>query len=397
MFGERAFLPEDVPAHNKESDQTRPFPKLKLVPDLTPKREVLPPLREDHVTPKETPRTISSLDFKIGKTFQDQHGDRYVVKKELGKGGMGSVFEIEQERMIGQERVGIERALKIIRPDSMDDVPAAVREKLIKRFQREMDIVSKLHNPFILPVTDVIEIQLDGKKIVGLVTDVVEGTNLEEMIIKKDERLSPERIIEFIGELVIALETLRKVGLVHRDIKPANIFLQEMPKGKQIVRLGDFGLVAFEDQMEKEGHNMSDLRKSIQEKKDARITDPGFVIGSPSFMSPEQVKGEQATHQSDLYSLGVVMYEMIARKPMFDSRLAFNVMSQHLFETPKSFLEVGIEEVPPWLEEIVMKLVSKDPKDRFRSAAEVFAALKVGVKKDYPKMLNEIPFNWNIA
>lgn len=393
MFGERGFLPEDV----SDNDRTTPFPKLKLVPALSPERKELPPLRTGSVTPKETQVNISSLEFQVGQTFQDQHGDAYTVKKQLGEGGMGSVFVIEQERIIGQERVGIERALKIIRADLINEVPAKEREKRIKRFHREMDIVSKLHNPFILPVTDVIEIEVGGKKTVGLVTELVEGTDLDHVLKKEKKPMDPKRVVEMIGELTIALETLKDAGLVHRDLKPANIFLQDMPNGKPLVRLGDFGITLFESEMDAEDREQNGVWGSLHEKYDERITDPGSVMGSPAQMAPEQVRGERVTHQSDLYALGAVMYQMLTGKPPFESFSAHKIMVKHLDEIPKPFIAIGVEHVPVWLEDIVQKLLFKQPSERFDSAASVFAALKAGVKKDYPEMLNEIPFNWNIA
>lgn len=352
----------------------------------------------------ETQKYVS--DIVVGQRLTDKHGDRYLVTEELGKGGMGAVYKIKQER------TELDRALKIIRPSWFNRMPQKDRDGAVKRFHKEISAVAHLQNPFILPAVDVIEFDLNGEHTIGFVTELVEGTNLEDEIKKETFGLNPELAVEFAGEIAMALVSLDEVGLVHRDLKPANIFLEHMPNGKKFVRVGDFGLVASAEdiQIERTLDNLLDSHSGkpkseayfaelqrILSKKGERITEQGMVVGTPNFMAPEQIQGEPATHQSDLYALGVILYEMISREPIFVGRNYLDLAVQHLNAIPPSFKGIGIENVPAWLEAIIMKLLQKKPEDRFASAKEVFVALKEGVKKDYPKLMNEEPFMYNVG
>lgn len=336
---------------------------------------------------KRSQESASFLDQKIaqGKTIVDTRGDVYLIESKLGKGGMGTVY-----KMI-EERTGIEHALKVMSIDSLSEMSKESRNVAIARFRSEIDALSRLHNPFILPITDVIQIQEGTTLTLGLVTDLVEGNDLDDEMQKMPNGLGAKRAVEYGAELAIALASLDEADIVHRDIKPKNIFLQSMPNGKKIVRLGDFGIA--KDLTGKLPELAIDSStKFVQTTKDTRLTDAEMVVGTPDFISPEQASGRPLSSRSDLYALGVVLYEMTTGKRLFLGS-HYDVMNQHVYNEPPALPP----DEPAWLNEIVLKLLSKKPKDRFVSGKEVFVALKEGVKKDFPELLNEEPFMWNFG
>ncbi len=332
---------------------------------------------------------IDAGELSVGQHVKDTRGDSYFVKSLLGQGGMGTVYKIEDER------TGLDRALKIISPDSLRDVSESKRDVILKRFQREIQVQAKLHNPFVLPVVDVIAFHVGNETVIGFVTDVVEGGTIDDKIDAYPRGMPIKTVLEFAGEIAIALDSLREAGIVHRDLKPGNVYLDYLPNGKQIARVGDFGLVTASG---KEEQTESSEKKNVSFiLSDVRITDPHMAVGSTNSMSPEQVRGETVSHASDVYALGVLMYEMMTAQNVFPNMNPKQMMRQHVSEPVPAFVSRGRYGVPSWLEDIVMKLLEKKPEDRFRTSLDVFLALKAGVAKEYPDLLREEPFLWNFG
>ena len=344
-------------------------------------------------------------DIKVGETLTDQHGDRYFVEKQLGEGGVGAVYKVILER------TGVSRALKIILPSMYNAESEKGRQDALKRFQSEILTLSHLQNPFILTAIDVIEIVVGGQKTLGFVTEIVEGSDLFSAIELTGIGLPCDKAVEYAGEIAIALGSLEHAHLVHRDLKPENIFLQKTADGQTFVRVGDFGYAISENEMKKakssgesvvENGKMSksdspmDAFQNIPIRND-RLTEVGMIGGTPRYMSPEQMSDNPMTHKSDLHALGTILYEMISGKVPFEGENISELYYKKLHVPPQSFSDRGMKNVPAWLEEIVMKLLRPDPDERFDSAKEVFVALKEGVKKDYPKLLRELPFSMNFG
>lgn len=322
--------------------------------------------------------------LRVGEQLTDQHGDAYIVKKPLGRGGMGEVYQIEQER------TGLDRALKILHLDSGEENKTErAREIAQQRLQAEIRALAQLQNPFILPIIDVIECNIDSQNVLGIVMDLAEEGTLRD---KMDAgTLSKQDAVTYAAEIALALASVSELGLVHRDVKPENIFLDTIAPNTMIARLADFGL-AIEN-----GTRTPSADDAIKPDHIAqRNTDPGMVAGTPVYMAPEQASGEAVTAKSDLYALGVLLYEMLAGKPPFDSKHAIFILSQKLKEDPKSFRDRGIAHIPEWLEDIVMSLIARKPQHRFDSARHVFGALKEGVKESYPELLTKEPFMWGM-
>ena len=315
--------------------------------------------------------------IKEGETIEAKNGDKFKLIKSLGEGGMGKVFKAEDER------TGIKRAVKFMHFNSR------VNKDDVARFKREMELLTKIKDQFILDIIDIIEVQVGGETMIGMVTDYVEGPSVSAEM-KERGKIEPEKAVKIIAEVALALQTLKEEGVVHKDIKPANIFLERMPSGEFIVRVGDFGISGLED-------SETDKTDSNKFSEDVRkeITELGAVRGTVAFMAPESLSYLPTTHKSDIYSAGLVLYEMLSGEYAIPGDNAMVVMDNQINTYPEPLKSVGVE-VPDWLEGVLDKMIRKNPDERFDSGMDVYLALKEGVKKDYPELLNESPFMYDI-
>ena len=274
----------------------------------------------------------------------------YEILGSLGGGGMGLVFRAWDERLHR------EVAVKLLH-DSYR-IPG-MRE----RFLQEARAASSLNHPNICTVFDIG--QQDGDPY--LVMELLEGETLKDRIARG--ALPVEEIVRYAGEITDALAVAHAKGIVHRDIKPANIFLVAMPSGRSQAKVLDFGLAKLE--LEVGGGWVS---------RTLDLTLAGATVGTLAYMSPEQARGESLDMRSDLFSLGVVMYEMATRQAPFrgaTSALLFVQLFDHEPEPVRNWNEA----VPRELEKIILKLLAKDRRTRFQTAKELHEALtKIAAK-----------------
>ncbi len=273
---------------------------------------------------------LESLRDLTGQTLGD-----FEVERLLGRGGMGEVYVARQISLNRQV------ALKVLRPDML------AKENNLKRFEAEATAVAKLNHPNIVHIYTLGGIE--DTRFIAM--EFVQGTNLRDYIAKKGP-LDLALAFSIMKQATVGVGAAGEIGLVHRDIKPENILLTK--KGQ--VKIADFGLCRDTD------------------ANQVHLTQPGVAMGTPLYMSPEQAQGHPTDHRSDLYSLGVTFYHMLAGQPPFkgDSPLAIAV--RHIKDTPVR-LSVHRPEIPPELDRLVMKLLEKDPKDRYQSAAEMLRDL----------------------
>ncbi|HQR67265.1 MAG TPA: serine/threonine-protein kinase, partial [Thermoanaerobaculia bacterium] len=255
--------------------------------------------------------------------------------RELGKGAMGVVY-LGRDPVIGRLV-----ALKTIRVAAEDDVE---QREFNERFLREAQAAGTLSHPNIVTVHDVGE----EDEVSFIAMEYVEGKNLKQ-VIRDKERLSFERIAEIISEVAGALDYAHRKGIVHRDVKPANIIIT--PDGT--VKIMDFGIAKIET---------------------SSLTETGQFLGTPNYMSPEQVTGEAVDGRSDLFSLGVVLYELLTRKKPF---LGDNVTSISYKIVHEDFapLKAADAAIPSEFGPILAKALSKDPAARYQRGAEFSQAL----------------------
>lgn len=272
----------------------------------------------------ETPKDLT------GTTLGD-----FQVERLLGRGGMGEVYLARQ--------ISLNRpvALKVLRPELI------AKPGYLGRFEAEATAVAKLNHPNIVHVYMLGSI--DDTRFIAM--EYVQGTNLREYIQKKGALELPLSL-SIMKQAGLAIGAAGEIGLVHRDVKPENLLLTR--KGQ--VKVADFGLCRDQD-----GERL-------------QLTQPGVTMGTPLYMSPEQAQGHAIDHRSDLYSLGVTFYHMLAGSPPFRADTALAVALKHVKDTPVS-LSVHRPDLPPDLVRLVMKLMAKDPVERYQSAAEMLRDL----------------------
>ena len=272
----------------------------------------------------------------------DRIGD-YEVLCPLGAGGMGSVYKV---RHAISQRI---EALKVILPGT------SATPEMADRFLREIRLQASLEHPHIASLHNAFRIHDE----LVMVMEFVEGVSLREKLHSLGITLG--QALEYAGQVLSALAYAHAHGVVHRDIKPSNVMIA--PHG--VVKLLDFGLAMSSDA---ESHNV-----------DLTLTQPGTLLGSPHYISPEQARGERADARSDVYSTGAMLYEMVAGRPPFQATGAggaYAIIAAHLHEAPRSPAEVN-PHVPQELARIVLKALAKSPADRFSNAEEFLAALKL--------------------
>lgn len=262
-------------------------------------------------------------------------GNRYEIISRIGAGGMANVY---QARCTILNRIV---TVKVMRSELAED------KDFVRRFQLEAQAVARLSHPNIVSIYDVGE--EDG--LPYLVMEYVEGANLKE-IIRRQGALSPSETVNIGVQVCAALAHAHSKGIIHRDIKPHNILVT--PGGR--VKVTDFGLAR------------------VLSMPSATMTQSGTVMGSVHYFSPEQASGEETTPQSDLYSLGVVLYETVSGSVPFQGDNPVSIALKHLHEEPAGLCQAN-PEIPSELEDIIFKAMSKDPAKRFISAREMQRAL----------------------
>lgn len=257
--------------------------------------------------------------------------DRYQLIKYLG-GGMSSVY-LARDIILEREVV-----VKLIKADPYN------KEKTMERFQREVQNVTKLSHPNIVTVLDVD----DSDEYNILVTEYVNGPNLKQYI-NENKPLAFDKIVELAISVLSGLEHAHNRGIVHRDIKPQNILIDNNGK----VKITDFGIA-----------------KAMSE---TRLTETNQVMGSVQYISPEQAKGQNADERADIYSFGIMLFEMITGELPFQSETQVSVALQHIQDDMPNIEE--FRKTPIGLQNIVLKCTEKDPENRYSNVREVIQAL----------------------
>jgi eukaryotic-like serine/threonine-protein kinase len=276
------------------------------------------------------PSIVTSSNL-IGTTLND-----YQVLRRLGRGGMADVYVALHQTLERQV------ALKVLRRQLASD------EGYVERFRREARAAAKLNHPNIVHVYEVGR----SNDYHYIAQELIDGGNLKDEV-ENSGPLSPEVAIEVFRAVASALSAAHQAGITHRDIKPENIL--HSLRGE--IKVADFGLARVG------GGN--------------DLTQVGLTMGTPRYMSPEQVQGKAADSRSDLYSLGCTMYFLLTGRPPFEAEDALAIALQHMHETaPPLVTSRGKSDVPSWLLALISKLMSKAPSDRFANASDLLAAIE---------------------
>jgi serine/threonine-protein kinase len=269
-------------------------------------------------------------------------GGRYRVGRLLGAGGMGAVYEATREDL-GQMRV----AIKIMHAS------LAVDEALLRRFRREAETVGQINHPNIVRILD-FHAELDEPSY--LVMELLDGVSLRQALTRHID-FSAQRIVFIASQMLAALSAVHRAQVIHRDIKPENVVLTSMSGLGDIVKLLDFGVA-----------------KQLAVAPGNTLTQTGMVLGTPTYMAPEQARGAPIDRRSDLYSVGAIMYEALAGAVPFtgDNYNALLFAIQQGKPTPLTDLRRDLD---PELVAVVVRAMATDPEARFQSAEEMAQAL----------------------
>lgn len=272
---------------------------------------------------------------------------RYLVLDKLGEGGMGVVYVAEHVHL--KKRV----AFKVIHPD------LAAHEELLLRFKREALATGQLDHPHIAAAIDFGELEGGGA---FMVMPLVRGHSLQHEL-DKGGKLDPRRAARIGAQIADALSAAHAVGIVHRDLKPDNVLLEERSDGSEAAKVLDFGVASLAGRPE--GLSV-----------DARpLTQAGTILGTPGYMSPEQASAGEVDHRTDLYALGVILWELCRGERLFDGSTITEIFSKQFKSIPAA-LELGLAPSGRELSTLVGRLLAWDKNARPDSAAEVREALR---------------------
>ncbi|MDB4928600.1 MAG: Serine/threonine protein kinase PrkC, regulator of stationary phase [Myxococcaceae bacterium] len=289
-----------------------------------------------------TGTTNAPGDPLIGRVIND----RFKVLSVIARGGMGKVYKAEQAPL------GRIVALKVLQPNYNGENDPEFH----KRFFLEASIVSKLTHPNTVTLYDYGQ---SHDNVYFMAMEYLEGRTLHRLL-REEAPLEVGRALHILVQTCRALREAHGHGVIHRDLKPANIYLVEHDDDHDFVKVLDFGLL-----------------KRTDETAEEALTQTGLFMGSPKYMAPEQIRGERVSPATDVYSLGVMLFELLTGKVPFERSSSVNLLMAHVSDPVPTLVEVNpLVQVPAAVEEIVYRCLAKRPEERYASMDELIAAIK---------------------
>ncbi|MEZ4462860.1 MAG: protein kinase, partial [bacterium] len=276
-------------------------------------------------------------DNLVGRIFSD----RYRLTRKVGEGAMGQVYLARHTFM--DKNV----AIKVLHPGLLG------HDEVVERFQREAKAAAHIEHPNVCAATDFGRYDDDG---LFLVMEWLDGRSLDDVIVQEGP-LPLERVVHIASQIAAALQRAHDLKIVHRDLKPANVMLVKRDGDPDFVKVTDFGVAR------------------VPIGASSKLTQAGTTYGTPYYMSPEQAAGDEIDHRTDVYALGVTIFEMLTGQVPFEGASVAHILSMHVTE-PVPLPSSLRAELPPNIDALVLKCMAKLPADRFQSADEVLAALE---------------------
>jgi serine/threonine-protein kinase len=270
-------------------------------------------------------------------------GARYRTVREIGRGGMGVVIEVEHIH------TGARLALKLLVAQSN------ASGQTVERFKREARASAQINSEHVVRVTDA-DVAPELGNAPFVVMELLEGSDLD--VFAGAEPQTSARVIAWLRQVARGLDKAHRLGIIHRDLKPANLFLTSREDGTPLVKILDFGIAKVGGATKK-------------------MTQAGSVFGTPHYMSPEQAAGASVDHRTDIYALGVILYEMASGKVPFDADNFMGILTQHMYKAPVPIRALVPEiDVPAGLDAIVLKCLTKKPEGRYAGMDDLIVDLE---------------------
>jgi serine/threonine-protein kinase len=273
----------------------------------------------------------------VGRVFMG----RYEAIRLLGEGGMGRVY------LARQIDLGRQVVVKVMHDHIATD------PKFRERFQRETLLMARFQHPFAVTLFDA---SLNDPQGPCIIMEYVRGTPAD-VVLQRNGRLTPARVGRLLGQLCEVLQAAHTEGIIHRDLKPANLMVVDPDTPYEHLKVMDFGLAKLVQPFDLEL---------------LTVTGNEFAVGTPGYMCPEQAQGQEIDHRGDLYSVGVILFELLTGQLPFSGTSTMDVLLAHATELPPPFARIGAADwVPPSIEAVVQACLSKDPADRPANAREL--------------------------
>lgn len=271
-----------------------------------------------------------------GKTYLN----RYRIVRQLGEGGMGKVF------LARQTDLNRDVVIKVMHEHVAQD------PRFQQCFLQETQAMAQFQHPYAVSLFDAQLVSDDGPFII---MEYVKGKTLD-VVLRENKRFTPQRASRLLSQLCEVLHDAHAKGIVHRDLKPSNLMILDADTQYEKLKVMDFGLAKF---------TVNPTIKSVSEATN------DYMLGTPAYVSPEQARGEETDHRTDIYSMGVIVYEMLAGRLPFDGMSTMDTLLAHAVEPPPPMASEEVY-IPPAIERVVLKCLGKRPEERFQSARDFF-------------------------